>query len=156
MQIGASICKSVLRYANRCSDMQIGAPICKSVLLYANRCSDMRSCQWRNFFFRLSEFLRHLDVSAPACTNGVWPPLRPVSVAQNKPSTMSSSSVQSIDPPRTTRSQGTGRWDNRMAAQHLPRYLGGLAVDKRTRSNESGVTDGGGQECAPPPLAGKM
>jgi len=23
-----------------------------------------------------------------------------------------------------------------MAAQHLPRYLGGLAVDKRTRSNE--------------------
>jgi len=22
------------------------------------------------------------DVSAPACTNGVWPPLRPVSVAQ--------------------------------------------------------------------------
>jgi len=26
-------------------------------------------------------------------------PLRPVSVAQNKPSTMSSSTVQSIDPP---------------------------------------------------------
>ena len=25
------------------------------------------------------------EVSAPACTNGVWPPLRPVSVAQNKP-----------------------------------------------------------------------
>jgi len=41
-----------------------------------------------------------LDVAAPACTNGVWPPLRPVSVAQkNKPSTMSSSSVQSIDLP---------------------------------------------------------
>ena len=39
------------------------------------------------------------DVSAPACTNGAWPPLRPVSVAQNKPSTMSSSTVQSIDPP---------------------------------------------------------
>ena len=38
------------------------------------------------------------DVSAPACTNEVWPPLRPVSVAQkNKPSTMLSSSVQSID-----------------------------------------------------------
>ena len=38
------------------------------------------------------------DVSAPACTNGVWPPLRPVSVAQkNKPSTMLSSNVQSID-----------------------------------------------------------
>ena len=40
-------------------------------------------------------------------------------------------------PPRTTRPDGSGRWDNRMAAQHLPRYLGGLAVDKRrTRSNE--------------------
>ena len=40
------------------------------------------------------------DVSAPACTNGVWPPLRPVSVAQkNKPSTMLSSNVQSIDLP---------------------------------------------------------
>ena len=38
------------------------------------------------------------DVSAPACTNGVCPPLRPVSVAQkNKPSTMLSSNVQSID-----------------------------------------------------------
>jgi len=40
------------------------------------------------------------DVSAPACTNGVWPPLRPVSEAQkNKPSTMSSSNVQPIDLP---------------------------------------------------------
>ena len=40
------------------------------------------------------------DVSAPARTNGVWPPLRPVSVAQkNKPSTMLSSNVQSIDLP---------------------------------------------------------
>ena len=76
------------------------------------------------------------DVSAPACTNGVWPPLRPVSVLQNKPSTMSSSTVQSIDAPRTTRPDGSGRWDNRMAAQYLPRCLGGLAVDKRTRSNE--------------------
>ena len=38
------------------------------------------------------------DVSAPACINGVWPPLRPVSVAQkNKPSTMLSSNVQPID-----------------------------------------------------------
>ena len=37
-------------------------------------------------------------VSAPACTNGVWPPLRPVSaVHKNKPSTMLSSNVQSID-----------------------------------------------------------
>ena len=38
------------------------------------------------------------DVSAPDCTNGVWLPLGPVSVAQkNKPSTMLSSNVQSID-----------------------------------------------------------
>jgi len=37
------------------------------------------------------------DVSAPACTNGVCP-LRPVNVAQkNKPSTMLSFNVQSID-----------------------------------------------------------
>jgi len=37
-------------------------------------------------------------VFAPVCTNGVWSPLRPVSVAQkNKPSTMLSSGVQSID-----------------------------------------------------------
>ena len=40
------------------------------------------------------------DVSAPARTNGDWPPLRPVSVAQvNKPSTMSSSTVHSINLP---------------------------------------------------------
>jgi len=40
------------------------------------------------------------DVSAPACANGVWPPLRPMSVAQkNKPSTMLFSKVQSIDLP---------------------------------------------------------
>ena len=77
-----------------------------------------------------------LDVSAAACTNGVWPLLWPVSVAQNKPSTMSSSTIQSIYPPRATRPDGSGRWDNRMAAQHLPRYLGMLAVDKRTRSND--------------------
>ena len=39
-----------------------------------------------------------LDVSAPACANGVWPSLWPVSVAQkNKPSTMLSSNVQSIN-----------------------------------------------------------
>jgi len=34
-------------------------------------------------------------------------------------------------PPRTTWPDGSGRWDNRRAAQHLPRYLGGLAVDKK-------------------------
>ena len=38
------------------------------------------------------------DISAATCTNGVWPLLRPVSVPQNKPSTMSFSNVQSIDP----------------------------------------------------------
>jgi len=38
------------------------------------------------------------DVSALACTNGVWPPLLPVSVVQkNKPSTMTPSNVQYID-----------------------------------------------------------
>jgi len=40
------------------------------------------------------------DVSTPTCTNGVCPPLRPVSVVQkNKPSTMLSSNAQSIDLP---------------------------------------------------------
>jgi len=40
------------------------------------------------------------DVSAPACTNGLSPSLRPVSVAQkNKQSTMFSSNVQCIDLP---------------------------------------------------------
>ena len=40
------------------------------------------------------------DVCTPACTNGVWPSLRPVSVAQkNKPSTTLSSNVQSTDLP---------------------------------------------------------
>ena len=78
------------------------------------------------------------DVSAPACKNGVWPPLQPVSVAQKtKLLTMLFSNVQSIDPPRTTRPDDSGRWDNRIAAQHMPRYRGGPAVDKRrTRSNE--------------------
>jgi len=38
--------------------------------------------------------------------------------------------------PRTTRPDGSGRWDNRIAAEHLPRYLGGIAADKRTCSNE--------------------
>jgi len=37
-------------------------------------------------------------VSSHVCTNGVWPPMRPVSVAQkNKPSTMLSFNVQAID-----------------------------------------------------------
>ena len=60
------------------------------------------------------------DFSAPACTNGVWPPLWAVSVAQkNKPSTMLSSNVQSIDSPWTARPVSSWRWDNWMAAQHL-------------------------------------
>jgi len=64
------------------------------------------------------------NVSAPACTNGVWLLLRPVSVAQkNKPSTMLSSNVQSIDFPLSAWPDGPGRWENRMAAQHLPRDL---------------------------------
>ena len=43
---------------------------------------------------------RGFGLTASACTNGVWPPLRPLSVAQkSKPSTMSSSNVQSIDLP---------------------------------------------------------
>jgi len=37
-------------------------------------------------------------ISADVCTNEVWPPLRPVSVAQkNKPSTVLSFNVKSID-----------------------------------------------------------
>ena len=40
------------------------------------------------------------NVSGPAYTNGVWPPLQPVSVVQkNKPSTMLSFNVQSINLP---------------------------------------------------------
>ena len=59
------------------------------------------------------------------CTNGVWLPLRPVSVAHmNQSSTMLSSNVQSIDQcPIHHGLHGltsSGRWDNQMAAQHLP------------------------------------
>ena len=60
------------------------------------------------------------DVSAPACTNGVWPPLRPVNGAQkNKTSTMLSPKIVSVD--WTARLDGSERCDNRMAAQHLIR-----------------------------------
>jgi len=63
-------------------------------------------------------------VSAPVCTNGVLPPLRPVSVAQkNKPSTMLSSMSNPSTSSWTARPDGSGRWDHRMAAQHLPRDL---------------------------------
>ena len=54
----------------------------------------------RRAWVRLNASAPVSDVSAPACTNGVWHSLRPVSVAQkNKPSTMSSSNVQPIDLP---------------------------------------------------------
>ena len=64
------------------------------------------------------------NVSAPVCTNGVWPPLRPVSVAQKnncRPCCppMSNPSTSSW----TAWPDGSGRWDNRMASQHLPRDL---------------------------------
>jgi len=50
------------------------------------------------------------DFSAPAFTNEIWPPLRPVSVAQkNKLSTMLSSNVQSIDLPMDCMPDGSGR-----------------------------------------------
>ena len=52
------------------------------------------------------------DVSGPGCTNGVWPPLRLVSVAQKiKSSTMSSSKSNPSTSPRTARPDGSGRWD---------------------------------------------
>ena len=59
-----------------------------------------------------------LDVSTPACTNGVWPPLwrrrtnrRPCCPPMSNPSTF----------PWTAWPDGSGRWDNRMTSQHLPR-----------------------------------
>jgi len=56
----------------------------------------------------------------------VWPPLLPVGVAQkNKPSTMLSSNIQSIDL-LLIDFPAWGSWTmrhNRMAAQHLPRDL---------------------------------
>ena len=49
------------------------------------------------------------DDSAPACTNGVWPPLRTVSVAQkNRSLTMLSFNVQTIDVPMYC---AAWRWD---------------------------------------------
>jgi len=54
----------------------------------------------RRAWVRLNRLHTVSDVSAPVCTNGVWLLLRPVSVAQkNKPSTMLTSNVQSIDLP---------------------------------------------------------
>jgi len=60
------------------------------------------------------------DVSAPVYTNGVWPLLRIVSVAQKiKPLTMPNPSIS----PWTARTDGFGWWDSRLAAQHEPRDL---------------------------------
>ena len=64
------------------------------------------------------------DISAPACTNGVWPPLRSVSVAhKNKRRPchppMSNPSTP-LSPPWTAWPDGSGRWGNRMAAQNMP------------------------------------
>ena len=64
------------------------------------------------------------DVSAPAYTSGVWPPLRPVSVAQKnnrQPRCFPMSNPSTS--PRTACPDGAEGWDNWMAAQHLPRDL---------------------------------
>jgi len=51
----------------------------------------------------------------------VRPHLRSVSVAQkDKPSTMLSSNVQSIDLPVDCTAGGSGWWDNWIPAKHLP------------------------------------
>jgi len=66
---------------------------------------------------------RSHHVSTPVCTNGVWPPIRTVwrrRVNRRRCSPL-------ISNPSTSswlaRCDGSGRWDNRMAAQHLPRDL---------------------------------
>ena len=70
---------------------------------------------------RLRIFIPNIGTHPPACTNWAWPLLWPVSVAQkNKPLIMFSSNVQSINLLRTARPNGSGGWDNRMAAQHFP------------------------------------
>jgi len=53
----------------------------------------------RKSWVRFNRLRTGVGLSAPACTNGVWSPLRPVSVGQNKPWTLSSSTVQAIDLP---------------------------------------------------------
>jgi len=75
---------------------------------------------WEQHGFNLTASAPVSDVSTPACTNEVWPPLWPMIVAQkNKLSTMSSN-VQSITSSWTARPDDSGWWDNQMAAQHLP------------------------------------
>ena len=78
------------------------------------------------------------DVSTPACTNGVWPPLRPVSAAQNnKSSTMSSSNVQSINLP--TDCTAWRFWTLRQpngCSTPAPKSSAAKQWKRRTRSNE--------------------
>jgi len=95
---------------------------------YSSKCVDLK-------IYGLS-LIGKQKTSENDCRNGVWLPLRPVSVVQNKSSTMSSSNVQSIDSPTdyTTWRSWTMRQPNGYSTP--ARYLGGLAVDKRTRSNE--------------------
>ena len=67
------------------------------------------------------------DVSTPACTNGVWPPLQPVWRRRtNRRPCMLSSNVQFIDLPVDCMAwrfwtMSHDSWDNRIAAQHLSR-----------------------------------
>jgi len=64
------------------------------------------------------------DISAPAFTNGVWPPLRPVSVTQKKPTSDHVVLHCPIHRPPHVMHSLTNLDDetNRMA-QHLPRDL---------------------------------
>jgi len=60
-------------------------------------------------------------VSAPAYANGVWPPLCLVSVAQKiKLLTIVVFQCPFHPPPHGAQPDGSGWWDNRFAAQHLP------------------------------------
>jgi len=61
--------------------------------------------------------------SAPTYTNDVWPPVRSVSVAQNNRRPCCSPMSYPSTSPRTAWPDGAERWDNWMAAQHLPRDL---------------------------------
>jgi len=64
------------------------------------------------------------DISAPACRNGICPPLRPVSlVHKNNRGPCCPPMSNSSTSPWTARPDDSGWWDNGMAAQHLPRDL---------------------------------
>ena len=73
---------------------------------------------------RLTASVTMSDVSAPAYTNGLWPLLRPVSMAQkNKTSTILSPMFNPSTSPWTAQPDSSGWRDNRLAAQHLHRDL---------------------------------